>query len=172
MWFPVCPPTNLCCSWLRPLPDVQECEARGPRSGGRGIDAYQRLLGQGPSSAQHPSHSTLPQEEEGWYRGPCGPFPALPMGCEGSWGGAGASWIGKGAAGQGPGRFPADLLQETGPLCEPANGSGVWGIRSALHLLPAQRGAGEGHPGSTGGWEGTQAFWAIASPALGSGTLS
>lgn len=102
MWLPICPPP-ISAAHASARSQTSKNVKHVARSGGRGIDAYQRLLGQGPSSAAVLSHPTLPQEEEGWYRGPCGPFPALPKGCEGSWGGAGASWIGKGAAGQGPG---------------------------------------------------------------------
>lgn len=85
--------------------NVKHVDARG---GGRGRDAYR---GAGLGGLLPPLHPELPHPPPwagcGGRRGGTGgtpaPSPALPRGCEGSCGGAGASWIGRGAAGQGPG---------------------------------------------------------------------
>lgn len=79
MQLPICPPP-ISRSGLRPLPDVQECEARGCPWWGEGERCLSGCWARGLLPPYAQSHPTLPRGEGGGGStgGPCAPSPALP----------------------------------------------------------------------------------------------
>lgn len=101
-------PTNLCCSRLHPLPDVQECEARGPRSGGRGDRCLSAAAGPGASfrcAAPEPPPPS-PGRKKGGTNGPAPPSQPSP----GAARGVAEERAPAGLGGEPLARGPADFL--------------------------------------------------------------
>lgn len=172
MWFPICPQPISAAHASAPLPDVQECEARGPPYWGEEERCLSAATGPGASfrccrAAPEPPPPT--PGRKGSAEGPAPPSRPSP----GAARGAAEERAPAGSGGEPLAGGPADFLlissRKPAP-CARLRAALGRGEPSALYASCPT--GGERGRGTLAAPEGTQASWAGASPAPGAGTLS